>query len=392
MGGPPPARRVDPDKTNSGSAVKQMSKHVTKVGVVGCGDISGIYLKNAAMLEAIEIVACTDVVGQRAAAKAREFNIEQVDNVDALLANDEIEIILNLTRPDAHAELALAALERGKSVYNEKPLAVTRADGQRIVDAARERGLRVGCAPDTFMGGAWQTARQLIDAGAIGEPVAATAFMTCHGHENWHPDPAFFYRVGAGPMFDMGPYYLTAMINLLGPVARVSGTTRITFPQRTVTSEPKCGEVINVEVPTHVVGTLEFATGAVATILTSFDVWYANLPCLEIYGSEGSLSLPDPNGYGGTIRLRKAADDDWQEVEPAFGYNENERGLGVADMAAAAQSGRAHRASGAMALHVLDIMHAIHESADEGRRVELGTECSRPAPLPADLHPYTIDD
>jgi predicted dehydrogenase len=368
-----------------------MADNVTKVGLIGCGNVSGVYLKNAAALEAIEVVVCADVNPERAQAKAAEFGIERFGTVDALLADHEIEIVLNLTIPDAHADLALAALAHGKSVYNEKPLAVTLADGQRILSRAAEDGLRVGCAPDTFMGGAWQTARKLIDDGAIGVPVAATAFMTSHGPESWHPDPAFFYKQGAGPMFDMGPYYLTALINLLGPVTRVSGSARVSFPERIVTSEPRRGESIKVETPTHVVGILEFADGPVATILTSFDVWHANLPCIEIYGSEGSVNLPDPNGYGGVKRLSQAADDGWREITPAFGYNENERGLGVADMASAARSGRAHRASGEMAMHVLDIMHAVHDSSRDGRRVDLTTTCTRPAPLPPDLRPNTID-
>ncbi|MFH1745913.1 MAG: Gfo/Idh/MocA family oxidoreductase [Planctomycetota bacterium] len=368
-----------------------MSDNVTKVGLVGCGNISDVYLKNAAALAAIEIVACADIILERAAAKAAEFGVPGFGTVDALMEDDGIEIILNLTTPAAHSDIALAALAHGKSVYNEKPLATTRAAGRRILDDAKKSDLHVGCAPDTFLGGAWQTARKLIDDGAIGAPVAATAFMTYHGPESWHPDPAFFYKEGAGPMFDMGPYYLTALINLLGPVARVSGSARVSFPQRTVTSEPKRGQIIEVETPTHVVGILDFAAGPVATILTSFDIWHANLPCLEIYGSRGSMSLPDPNGYGGVIRLRAAKDDAWREITPSFGYTGNERGLGVADMASAARSGRPHRANGELAMHVLDIMHAIHDSSRDGRRASLTTTCTRPAPLPPNLSPNTID-
>ncbi len=353
-----------------------------KVGLIGCGNISEIYLKNARKLDAIEVVACADLVRQRAEAKAAQHDLERACTVDELLADPEIAIVLNLTTPDAHAEIALAALEAGKSIYNEKPLAIQLEDGRRILETARSKKLRVGCAPDTFLGGAWQTTRKLIDEGAIGRPVAATAFMTCHGHENWHPDPEFLYQAGGGPMFDMGPYYLTALVNLLGPVRRVTGAASITFPERTITSEPKRGKKIKVEVPTHVAGVLEFVGGAVGTIITSFDVWHANLPFIEVYGATGSLSLPDPNCFGGPVRLRAADDDAWREVPLAFAHVENERGLGVADLATALGTRRRHRASGELALHVLEIMHAFHDAAHEGCHVQLRTTCDRPALLP----------
>jgi len=369
-----------------------MAKFPVKVGVVGCGNISGTYLKNATVFEAIEVAACADLVPQRAATKAAEFAVPRAGSVEQLLAEPDIEIVLNLTTPNGHAEIALAALEAGKSVYNEKPLAIRRADGQRILELARAKSLRVGCAPDTFLGGAWQTARRLIDKGAIGEPVAGAAFVVCHGHEHWHPDPEFLYRVGGGPMFDMGPYYLTALVSLLGPVRGVCGSARITFPERTITSEPKRGQKIKVETPTHVAGVLEFVSGAVGTIVTSFDVWHANLPFIEIYGSTGSLSLPDPNAFGGRLRLRGSADEAWRDVPPEFGYIENSRGLGVADMAHASRSGRPHRACGELAMHVLDVMHAFHDAAREGRRVELTSTCQRPAPLPAGLAAGVLDD
>ena len=358
-----------------------MAETPLKVGLVGCGNISDIYLKNARKLDAIEVVACADLVKQRAEAKAAQHGLPRACTVDELLADPKITIVLNLTTPDAHSEIALAALEAGKSIYNEKPLAIRLEDGRRILETARSKDLRVGCAPDTFLGGAWQTARKLIDEGAIGRPVAATAFMTCHGHEHWHPDPEFLYQVGGGPMFDMGPYYLTALITLLGPVRRVTGAASITFPERTITSEPKRGKRIKVEVPTHVAGVLEFVGGALGTIITSFDVWHANLPLIEVYGATGSLSLPDPNCFGGPIRLRAASDDAWQEVPTAFAHVENERGLGVADMAAALGTGQRHRASGELALHVLEIMHAFHDAAREGRHVESETTCDRPVPL-----------
>jgi predicted dehydrogenase len=353
-----------------------------KVGLIGCGNISDVYLKNARKLDAIEVVACADLVRQRAEAKATAYGVPRVCTADELLADLEIAIVLNLTTPGAHAEIALAALAAGKSIYNEKPLAIQLEDGRRIVETARSKNLRVGCAPDTFLGGAWQTARKLIDDGAIGEPVAATAFMTCHGHENWHPDPEFLYQVGGGPMFDMGPYYLTALVNLLGPVRRVTGMTAVTFPERTITSAPKRGTRIKVEVPTHVAGALEFVNGAIATLITSFDVWHTNLPLIEVYGSTGSLSLPDPNAFGGQVRLRGAGDEAWRDVPLAFGRVENERGIGLADLAAALCERREHRASGELALHVLEVMHAFHSAAAERRHLELHHSCDRPAPFP----------
>jgi predicted dehydrogenase len=351
-----------------------------RVGLVGCGDISGIYLENARTFVAFDIVACADLLPERAAAKAAEFGIPKACSLDELLADPDIDIVLNLTVPRAHAEVALAALAADKSVYNEKPLAITRQDGRRILEAAEARGLRVGCAPDTFLGGAWQTARKLIDAGAIGEPVAATAFMMCHGHENWHPDPEFHYQVGGGPLFDMGPYYLTALIHLLGPVRRVTGAARATFSERTITSAPKRGQKIQVETPTHIAAVLEFADGPIATLVTSFDVWHAEVPFIEIYGSMGSMSLPDPNTFGGAIRVRRARDAAWEDVPLEFGYVGNDRGLGLADMAAAIASGRAHRASGALAFHVLDVMHGVLEAARAGQ-LEVGSEVGRPEPL-----------
>lgn len=349
-------------------------------------------MQNARTFEAIEVAACADLVPQRAEAKAAEFDIPRACSADELLADPEIEIVLNLTTPQTHAEIALAALETGKSVYNEKPLAISHADGLRILETARSNGLRVGCAPDTFLGGAWQTARQLVDNGAIGEPVAATAFMMCHGHEHWHPDPEFLYQVGGGPLFDMGPYYLTALINLLGPVRRVTGSARVTFSERTITSSPKRGKKIKVETPTHMAGVLDFASGVIGTIITSFDVWHANLPFIEIYGSTGSLSLPDPNAFGGPLRLRGADDEAWRDELPAFGCVEENRGLGLADMAHAMRSGRPHRANGELAMHVLDIMHAFHDAAREGRRIELRSSCERPAPLATGLPAGVLDD
>jgi len=289
--------------------------------------------------------------------------------------------VVNLTPPAAHAQVAMAALSAGKSVYIEKPLALTCEDALRMIEVARLRGLRIGCAPDTFLGAGLQTCRKLIDDGAIGMPVAATAFMLCHGHESWHPDPEFYYQAGGGPMFDMGPYYLTALVSLLGPITRVTGSDRASFPERVIGSLPKRGQKIKVEVPTHVTGLLDFASGAIGTIITSFDAWNHNLPHLEIYGSDGTLSLPDPNTFGGPVRLWRAEGNRWEDIQLVPGYVQNSRGLGVAEMAEAMQSSQSHRANEKMAYHVLEIMHAIHDSSRDGMHIEITSTCERPEPF-----------
>lgn len=357
-----------------------------RIGIIGCGFISGIYLKNLTQVfKSTQVVACADQVLDHAVARAAEFGIPKACTVEELLSDPAVDIVVNLTTPAAHTEVNLASLRAGKHVYAEKPLAITRDEGMKVLELARDKGLLVGSAPDTFLGGGLQTCRKLIDDGLIGQPVAATAFMVCHGHESWHPAPEFYYQRGGGPMFDMGPYYLTALISLLGPVKRVTGSARITFPERTITSQPQNGKIIQVEVPTHVTGVLDFESGAVATLITSFDVWHANLPCIELYGSKGSMMVPDPNTFGGPILLREHGDSQWRVIPTAFGYNDNSRGLGVADMAAAIRSGRKHRASGEMAYHVLDMMHGFHESSDQGRHIVPASTCTQPAPLPIGL-------
>ena len=355
----------------------------TQIGIIGCGTISDIYLQAGQKFEVLDIAACADLLIDRAQAKAAEHGIAKVCTPDELLADPEIEIVINLTIPQAHAQVAMAAIEAGKSVYNEKPLTISLEDGAKLLQAAAAANVRVGCAPDTFLGGGLQTCRKLLDEGHIGRPVAATAFMTTPGHERWHPNPEFYYQQGGGPMFDMGPYYLTALVSMLGPVRRVTGSAQISSPERTITSRPKQGQKITVEVPTHVVGVLDFAQGAVGNIITSFDVWAAQLPFIEIYGTEGTLSLPDPNTFGGPVRLRKAGADEWQDIPLTHAYTENSRGLGVAEMAYAIQQQRDHRANGKMAFHILEIMHAIHTASAQGRHVEMNSQCPRPAPLPS---------
>ncbi|MFY9297400.1 MAG: Gfo/Idh/MocA family oxidoreductase [Clostridiales bacterium] len=357
-----------------------MSK--VKVGIIGCGNISDIYLKNCTQVfDNLEVVSCADLIRERAEQKAEEYNIKAC-SVEELLSDPEIEIVINLTIPKAHAEVCLAALEAGKHVYVEKPLAITREDGKKILETAKEKGLLVGGAPDTFLGAGLQTCRKLIEDGWIGQPIGATAFMVNHGHESWHPDPEFYYKVGGGPMFDMGPYYLTALISLMGPIKRVTGSARITFPERLITSEPKYGTKISVDVPTHVAGIMDFESGAIGTILTSFDVWGSQLPRIEVYGTTGSMIVPDPNTFGGPVLIKRAGDKDWIEMPLSHGYAENSRGLGVSDMARALREGGLHRANGDMLYHVLDVMHGFHDASNQGKHIELESTCKQPEPLP----------
>lgn len=367
-----------------------MEYRPVEVGVIGCGNISRTYLQVMPRFPILHVVACADVVAERAEERASEFGLHAM-TVEELLADPGIELVVNLTVPTAHAGVSLAALHAGKSVYSEKPLATNRDDGRRILELGREKGLRVGCAPDTFLGAGLQTCRRLIDEGAIGRPVAAVAVMAGHGPEGWHPNPEFFYQPGGGPLFDMGPYYLTALTSLLGPVRRVTGSATISFPERTITGKQRYGEKIKVNVPTHVAGVLDLAEGAVASLITSFDIWAAQLPRVEIYGSLGSLSCPDPNHFGGPVALRLAGETSWREVPAEGPYTENSRGLGVADMAYALRSGRPHRACGELAYHVLDVMEALQEASVLGRHIELESTCERPAPLPAGLPPWTLD-
>ncbi|MBE3561172.1 MAG: Gfo/Idh/MocA family oxidoreductase [Ktedonobacteraceae bacterium] len=351
------------------------------VGIVGTGTISSIYLQAPQKFAILNTVACADIDMERARAQAAKYHVPKACTVEELLADPDIDVVVNLTIPQVHAEISLAAIEAGKSVYSEKPLAINREAGRAILEAARQKNLRVGCAPDTFMGAGLQTCIKLINDGAIGQPVAATAFMPSHGPESWHPNPEFFYQPGSGPMLDMGPYYLTALISMIGPMRRVAGMARISFPQRTITSRPKYGSQITVNTPTHVSGLLEFAGGAQAMILTSFDVWANHLPRIEVYGSEGTLSVPDPNTFDGPVYLWQQSTGEWREIPLIHEYSQNSRGLGIADMAYAMRAGHAHRASGEMALHVLDIMQSFLESSEQSRFIELTTTCERPAPF-----------
>jgi len=354
------------------------------VGVIGCGNISSAYLTAAKKFPILDLVALSDVNPAAAEARAAEFGV-RARPVDEVLADPAVEIILNLTIPKAHVEVGLKAIAAGKHVHSEKPIGVNVAEARKLVEATAAKGLRLGCAPDTFLGGAHQTARRCIDEGLIGRPIGGAAFFMCPGHERWHPNPGFYYLRGGGPMLDMGPYYVTDLVNLLGPVASVSGVATRTRSERVVMSKPHAGTRIPVEVATHVTGALMFASGAAVSMTMSFDVARHRHVPIELYGEAGSLIVPDPNYFGGKVEFATAGED-WREIATQGPYADgNCRIVGLADMAHAIRSGRPHRASGELAFHVLEVMEAFQTSSDEGRAVTIASRPERPAALPASL-------
>jgi predicted dehydrogenase len=361
-----------------------------KVGIIGCGKISGAYFKGCKAFNILDVVACSDVNMAAAEAAGKEYGCAAT-SVKDLLANTEIDIVVNLTIPKVHAEVDIAAFEAGKHVHCEKPLGVTREDGRKVLEAAKRTNRLISCAPDTFMGGGIQTARKLIDDGWIGEPVGATAFMASHGPETWHPNPGFLYSFGGGPMLDMGPYYITTLVNLVGPIKRVTGSTRITFPERMITSQPLYGTMMKVEVPTLVAGVMDFANGAVGSILMSFDIWGHNLPRIEIYGTEGSMVVPDPNRFDGQVLVKRAGAKEWSDI-PLTHSDTVSRGIGVADLAYAIRGGRKVRPSGELAYHVLDVMCSFDEASKAGHHVQIRSSVDRPNPLPLNLMAGTLDE
>ena len=351
-----------------------------RIGIIGAGYISAAYLRAAHCFEQMEVVVCADLNPAAAEARAREFGIKST-SVEALLKDGSIELVLNLTLPQAHVPVGLRAVDAAKHVYSEKPLGLSVAEVRPLLDAARGSGVRVGCAPDTFLGGGQQTARQLIDDGAIGTPIGGTAFILLPGHERWHPNPEFYYQPGGGPIFDMGPYYLTALVNLIGPIERVVSCGRKAFSQRTIGSGPRQGENFPVEIQTHFSVLLEFRSGPVVSLNASFDVQgHSHVP-IEIYGTEGTLQVPDPNTFGGPVR-HLGRDGKWRDVALTHGFGDRDyRGLGVAEMASALASGERHRASDGLALHVLEVMEAIVNGGTTGEAVAIRSPGERPRPL-----------
>ncbi|MCJ1907485.1 Gfo/Idh/MocA family protein [Planococcus ruber] len=353
------------------------------VGIIGCGYISSIYMENIPAYNHLTLAACADLDLERARSQAKQFGIPKACSVQELLDDPEIDMVINLTLPKVHAEVSLQILEAGKHVYVEKPLAIDLEDAKRVLAKAAEKGLAVGSAPDTFLGAGIQTALQLIENGEIGVPIGASAFVIGRGHEHWHPNPAFYYEKGGGPLFDMGPYYLTALIALLGPIKRIAGSARISYPERTVTSEPNAGQKITVSTETHIAGTIDFASGAIGTLISSFDAFGgSSLPPIEIYGSEGTLLVPDPNTFGGPVRIRKKGEENFTDIPLVSDLQENERGLGVADMADAILNGQKHRASGKLSMHVLEAMHGFLISSQKGVYYEMESSCEKPDAAP----------
>lgn len=329
------------------------------IGVLGCGNISGIYLENLQKLSGLRVVAVADLdVAKVEAVTARYSHLRGHGHLDALLNDPEVEFVVNLTTPLAHEATCRAALQAGKHVYVEKPLGIRASESAALVALANERELLLGCAPDTCLGAGIQTARAYIESGLLGALVGVNAFMLCPGHESWHPAPAFYYELGGGPMFDMGPYYLTALVHLIGPIAEVKSLSRVTHSTRLITSQPLNGTVIPVETPTHVAALLQFANGAIGHITTSFDVQASTLPHIEIYGTEGSMLVPDPNGFGGEVLVKRRGQSEWQALDPVHSYHENWRGLGVSDMVSSLQHGERSRVDGLFAHHVVEVMEA----------------------------------
>lgn len=354
-----------------------------KIGIVGIGVISGIYLENITdTFKEIEVLAVCDLVREKAERATPKYGIPKLyDTMEELFADTEIDIVLNLTRPYEHFDVTYAALMAGKHVYSEKPLGATLGEGRKLVALAREKNLLIGGAPDTFLGAGIQTCRKMIDDGMIGAVVGASAFMVCRGHETWHEDPEFYYKFGGGPMMDMGPYYLTALVNLVGSVESVSGMSKKSFSTRTITSQPLSGTVVDVDVPTYITGMMRFDNGAIGTIFTTFDVYTAEVPHIEIYGSHGTLSVPDPNTFGGRVRLYRPGSNELKEIPLLFQYEENSRALGLADMAKAIQSGRTPRANSSLTYHVLEIMTSIEESSIQRREIDLESRYIREKPM-----------
>jgi predicted dehydrogenase len=350
-----------------------------RVGVIGAGTISSQYSQSLSRLPQLRVTAVADIDYDRAHALASRHAARAMTTAELLTA-DDVDVVLILTLPASHAEITLAALAAGKHVYSEKPLAMTLDDGRKIVEAAAATGLRVGCAPDTVLGPGVQTARDVVDGGEIGTPHAATVFMTTPGHELWHHHPDFYYQPGGGPLFDMGPYYLTSLIHLLGPITRVVGASSRPAATRTIRQGPRTGETVGVGVDTHVTGILEHASGALSTLIMSFDVWAARLPCVEVHGTSGSLSVPDPNLFEGAVELHHPAKaEGWVDVGIRNGFVNAGRGHGLAELALALREDRPHRASDAVALHVLDIMESLGQAAATRTSVTLTTTCDRPA-------------
>ena len=352
-----------------------------RIGIVGLGVISVAYLETLASAPSVRITGVADLDRTRAEAAAAQLPGSRAMSVDELVRSPDVDTVLNLTIPAAHAEIALAGIANGKHVYGEKPLAATFTQAQRMVAAADAAGVRLGSAPDTVLGTGIQTARAAIDGGLIGRPVAASAVMITPGHERWHPNPDFYYQRGGGPLLDMGPYYIAAMIHLLGPVRSVVGASSRPRHERIIATGDRAGEPVPVEVDTHVTGILEHETGALSTITTSFDGAASTASPIEVHGERGSLAVPDPNNFDGDVRLAPIDGDGWRTLEPSAGYIHGARGAGLLDFVHA-DAKRPARAGADVALHSLEVMSALLESAATRRPRDVSTTVTRPVPVP----------
>lgn len=354
------------------------------VGIIGAGTISKTYLENLTSFPDVEVLAIGDIVTEAARAKADEFGIGTHGGPEAVLEHDGVELVINLTIPAVHAEVATSAIEAGKHVFNEKPLALDRVAAKALLEAADAAGLRVGCAPDTFLGSGLQEARKIIDRGDIGQPLSALTLMQSPGPESWHPNPAFLFQEGAGPLFDIGPYYFTALVQIFGGVDSVAAIGSKSREQRVIGSGPKAGETFDVTVPTHISAAARFAGGQSSQTILSFDS-AARRVLFEVNGTEGTLAVPDPNNFDGAVKIIHRTDEDWQTV--ASTEARSTRGTGALDLARAIREDRPHRASGALAYHVLDVMESVSEAATSGNYVSLDSEVQRPDLLPDDWDP-----
>lgn len=365
-----------------------------KIGIIGCGVISGAYLRGAGRSSRLSVASVADIDASAAGAQAEAFGVRSC-TVEALLADPQISLVVNLTVPAAHAEVSGRIIEAGKHVYSEKPLGVSAAEARRLIALAQARGVRIGCAPDTFLGAAHQASRALIDAGVIGTVLSGSMSVLSRGMEAWHPNPDFFFRPGGGPVLNLGPYYVTQLVNLLGPIASVAATSGMGHASRTIGSGPRAGETVPVTTPTSYSALLTFRGGARISFEASWDVWKHQRVPIELYGTEGSLLVPDPNFFGDEPRVSRRGGD-WERVDIsayAFGAPNrtlrtgravaDHRSIGVVDMVSAIAEGRAHRADAGLALHVLDVLEAIDASASSGAFVEISSTCERPEPLPA---------
>ena len=363
---------------------------MTRIGIIGCGNIAPAYARTLGELGFGDDIVYADGLPGRAEKFAAKHG-GSAAGVDELLADATIDAVVNLTPAHAHTAVTSAILQSGHAAFSEKPLGIDFAEGRQLLSLAAARGLRLGCAPDTFMGAGLQMARKAIDHGMSGEPLAANAFMLGFGPEWWHPNPEIFYGAGAGPLFDMGPYYLTALTNLLGPAKAISASARIGIEDRVIHAKGRVGDVVKATVPTHVASIIEHAAGPISTLVTSFDVKASRYRNIEIYGTEATLSVPDPNTFTGPVMIRSLLAPDWRELDLPTPNIPQQRGIGLADMLSATAAGRPHRANAEMALHVLELMTGALQSADTGRRIDMTTTFDRPAPMQFQLPTNTFD-